>query len=77
LPTQSWLFHSTFSRLHDGFSEAGHGFGYTFPAKHPWMRIDRIMSDDHFRFLSFVVGEKIQSDHMYVIAELAPIRGGK
>lgn len=72
LPTLSWLFHKELGQLRDGFSEVGSGLGYTFPTKRPgsWMRIDRILCDDHFRFLSFTVGDKIASDHRYVLAEL-------
>jgi vancomycin resistance protein VanJ len=71
LPTLSWLFANAFSQLRDGFSEAGSGFGYTFPAKRPWLRIDRVLADASFRFLRFQVGSIIASDHHYVIAELA------
>lgn len=71
LPTLSWLFHEGFSQLQDGFSEAGSGFGYTFPAKYPWLRIDRILADRSFRFLSFHSNPAVASDHLYVVAELA------
>lgn len=70
LPTLSWLFHRAFGRLRDGFSEVGQGFGYSFPAKRPWVRIDRIMSDPRFQFLRFWTGKVIASDHHYVVAEL-------
>jgi endonuclease/exonuclease/phosphatase (EEP) superfamily protein YafD len=71
LPTLSSLYHRTLGRLNDGFDAAGHGLGYTFPAKRPWMRIDRILTDDRFRFLSFTTGTVVASDHHYVVAELA------
>ncbi len=70
LPTLSWLFHDAFGALHDGFADAGRGLGYTFPAKRPWMRIDRILADKTFRFLRFWTGSVIASDHLYVVAEL-------
>lgn len=71
LPTLSSLYHRTLGRLNDGFDAAGQGLGYTFPAKRSWMRIDRILTDDRFRFLSFKTGTTIASDHHYVVAELA------
>ena len=70
LPTLSWLFHQAFSELQDGFAEAGKGLGYSFPAKRPWMRIDRVLADDSFRFLRFKTGTVIASDHHYVVADL-------
>ena len=54
----------------DGFAEVGSGFGYTFPNKLPWMRIDRIFASDHFRFLDFDVGALRSSDHHCVVATL-------
>jgi endonuclease/exonuclease/phosphatase family metal-dependent hydrolase len=71
LPTLSWLFHHAFGRLRDGFAEVGQGFGYSFPAKRPWLRIDRILADARFRFLRFRVGNIVASDHHYVVAELS------
>ena len=54
----------------DGFAEVGAGFGYTFPNKHPWMRIDRIFASDHFRFIDFDIGKHRASDHHCVTATL-------
>jgi endonuclease/exonuclease/phosphatase family metal-dependent hydrolase len=56
--------------LEDGFSAAGRGLGYTFPAKHPWMRIDRIMASDRLRFVTFETGRGLGSDHLCVFAAL-------
>lgn len=71
LPGLSWAFSNWFGNYRDGFSEAGNGFGYTFPApRHPWMRIDRILADGVFRFLSFDVVRKPLSDHFPVIAQV-------
>jgi vancomycin resistance protein VanJ len=71
LPRLSWLYNVAFGDLQDGFSAVGRGLGYTFPAKRPWMRIDRVMADPRLRFLSFRMGHELMSDHHYVIAELA------
>jgi endonuclease/exonuclease/phosphatase family metal-dependent hydrolase len=56
---------------YDGFSEAGSGFGWTFPApRHPWMRIDRVLADPRFRVVGFHVIESPTSDHFPVVADL-------
>jgi vancomycin resistance protein VanJ len=54
----------------DGFSAAGWGLGYTFPARHPWMRLDRIFASAQLRFTKFQVGCEGLSDHLCVIADL-------
>jgi vancomycin resistance protein VanJ len=59
------------SQFQDGFAQAGFGFGYTYPGKHPWMRIDVVMASSHFRFIDFDVGRGQASDHRCVVAELA------
>jgi endonuclease/exonuclease/phosphatase (EEP) superfamily protein YafD len=71
LPTHSWLFARSFGQLQDAWAETSSGFGYTFPAKRPWLRIDRILADTHFRFLHSHVGPQIASDHHYLVADLA------
>jgi vancomycin resistance protein VanJ len=55
----------------DGFREAGGGFGYTFPASDPWMRIDRMLASEPLRFVRFDVGCPGASDHLCIIAEIA------
>lgn len=57
--------------LRDGFREAGAGFGYTFPAAHPWMRIDRMLATDSLRFTRFDLGCQGASDHLCIVAEIA------
>jgi vancomycin resistance protein VanJ len=54
----------------DGFREAGAGFGYTFPASDPWMRIDRMLASDPLRFVRFEVGCQGASDHLCAVAEI-------
>jgi endonuclease/exonuclease/phosphatase (EEP) superfamily protein YafD len=73
LPGLSTVLHRYLSGYGDGFSRAGWGFGYTFPTDkwRPWMRIDRILADDHFRFVWFDVGHAFHaSDHLCVVADL-------
>jgi vancomycin resistance protein VanJ len=72
MPDLSWAFANLLGEYGDGFSEAGSGFGYSFPSpRDPWMRIDRVMADRrHFRFRSFDVINKYISDHFAVTSEL-------
>ena len=55
--------------LYDAFDEVGVGFGYTFPAKRPWMRIDRVLSGAGVRFVDARVGPRGVSDHRPLFAE--------
>jgi endonuclease/exonuclease/phosphatase (EEP) superfamily protein YafD len=71
LPDLSFVLHRYLSGYQDGFAKAGWGFGYTFPDyRWPWMRIDRILASDHFRFVGFQVGTSRASDHLCVVADL-------
>ena len=71
LPALSWALSHWLGEFQDGFTVRGSGFGYTFPApKKPWMRIDRILADSRFRFLSFTVLKNRASDHYAVTADL-------
>lgn len=70
LPTLSTTFARHLSDFEDGFRAAGSGFGYTFPAKYPWMRIDRVLVSEKLRVVSFAVDCKGASDHLCVVAEI-------
>jgi hypothetical protein len=70
LPTLSPIRHTYLSRFRDGFAEAGIGFGYTYPSKVPWMRIDLMLSSPHLAFTSFGIGKTRVSDHRCIFAEL-------
>jgi endonuclease/exonuclease/phosphatase (EEP) superfamily protein YafD len=75
LPGLSPVFARHFSAYRDGFSDAGFGLGYTFPARWPWMRIDRILASDALDFTSFDVGcTQEVSDHLCVVADLRRTR---
>ncbi len=69
LPTLSPIL-SNLSPFVEGFPSTGFGFGYTFPAKLPWMRIDRILTSRDLTFTSFTVGCKGASDHLCVVADV-------
>jgi endonuclease/exonuclease/phosphatase (EEP) superfamily protein YafD len=62
LPPWSGIGRRRLGPLTDAWDEVGFGFGYTFPAKRPWMRIDRAFGEG-VRFLEMHVGKLGQSDH--------------
>ncbi len=74
LPGLSWILGERLGQFRDAFSQAGLGFGYTFPANRPWMRIDRILTNDRLRALDFRVGDAVVSDHRCVFAIIAADR---
>jgi vancomycin resistance protein VanJ len=71
LPTLSPVLARELSPFVDGFSSSGFGFGYTFPARLPWMRIDRILTSRDLVFTRFSVGCQGASDHLCVVADVA------
>jgi endonuclease/exonuclease/phosphatase (EEP) superfamily protein YafD len=74
LPGLSWVLAERLGRFRDAFSEAGLGFGYTFPARRPWMRIDRILTNGQLRAVDFRVGDAVASDHRCVFAILGGVQ---
>lgn len=70
LPGLSRFLRVHLGRFQDGFAAAGGGFGYTFPTRHPWLRIDRILASPDLHFTSFVTGTARGSDHLAVFAVL-------
>jgi vancomycin resistance protein VanJ len=72
LPGLSRTLHRYLSGYEDAFAKAGWGFGYTFPTNkwRPWMRIDRILTNDRLRAVRFEVGQGKLSDHRCVVADL-------
>lgn len=69
LPGLSPVLHRYFSAYADAFEQAGWGFGYTYPRRLPWMRIDRIMGSHAIEFSSFSVTCGDASDHLCVVAD--------
>jgi vancomycin resistance protein VanJ len=67
---RSRLLASLFGGFQDSFAERGTGFGYTFPLRHPFLRLDRILGKG-FRFVRTGVGGKQASDHRPVYADVA------
>ena len=74
LPGLSWILGEHLGRYSDAFVQAGWGFGYTFPATRPWMRIDRILTNNRLRAVEFRVGNATPSDHRSVFTVLASSR---
>ncbi len=70
LPGLSSILRSHLSRFNDAFREASWGFGFTFPAKRPFLRLDRILSGPELEFKSFGVSCAGISDHLCVWAEI-------
>lgn len=70
LPTLSPARARYLGRFQDGFAEAGLGFGYSYPAKLPWMRIDLLLATEHLEFKRVEVGDARISDHLSVFGEL-------
>jgi endonuclease/exonuclease/phosphatase family metal-dependent hydrolase len=59
-----------FDGYQDGFESAGWGFGYTFPSRVAWLRVDRMLASRALTFVDFEVGCGRASDHRCIIAEL-------
>ncbi len=70
LPAMSAIARRHLGDLNDAFDEAGVGFGYTFPAKRPWMRLDRVLSGRGIRFVDVQVAPLGASDHRRLRVEL-------
>jgi vancomycin resistance protein VanJ len=74
LPGLSRIYSEHLSAFRDSFDEAGRGFGYTFPASHPWMRIDRVLTNSKLRPVDSRVGRAVAAEHLCVFAEVAADR---
>jgi vancomycin resistance protein VanJ len=69
LPALSSVARRHFGGLTDAFASSGLGFGYTFPTKHPWMRIDRVLGSEGVRFLDARVSGPGTSDHRAIFVD--------
>lgn len=74
LTQMSPLFDDAFGAFSDSFTDAGRGFGFTFPSKILFLRLDRVLAIHGPRFVESYVGCKGLSDHICVVAkiELSP-----
>lgn len=71
LPGGSQFLVRYFGGLRDAFAEAGWGFGFTHPARLPWMRLDRVLLGDGLQAVSFEVLPRGASAHRPVLAALS------
>lgn len=76
LPHLSSIARSELGHLDDAFERAGTGLGYTFPAKRPWLRIDRVLAGPGIRFTSIRVGPRGASDHRPLFVDFEHTAGG-
>jgi len=74
LPTLSGARARYLGDFHDGFAEAGLGFGYSYPSKLPWMRIDMLLSNDQLAFKRVELGQGRASDHLCVFGDVVARR---
>lgn len=79
LPEWSAIARRHLADLGDAFADVGFGFGFTFPAKRPWMRIDRVMHGPGVRALEAKVMDRGASDHrmLLVSLEMTPPHGSQ
>jgi vancomycin resistance protein VanJ len=70
LPSDSPMFAPVRNRFRVGFDEAGWGYGYTYPSKLPWVRIDHILASPEWSILRCWVGPDLGSDHLPLIVEV-------
>lgn len=70
LPGTSGALHRHLAGYRDGFRSANWGFGYTFPASRPFLRLDRVLVSPTLDFAEFQLGCRGVSDHLCVVARL-------
>jgi vancomycin resistance protein VanJ len=74
LPTLSAYARRHLRGYEDAFRQAGSGFGYTFPASLPWLRLDRILASRELAFAQVEVANDAGGDHRPLVAAL--VRAG-
>jgi endonuclease/exonuclease/phosphatase (EEP) superfamily protein YafD len=71
IPAGDAVFRVLPDRLHDAFPRAGRGWGNTWMATLPLVRIDQVWISDEWRPLSVTAQAAPPSDHRMVVCELA------
>jgi vancomycin resistance protein VanJ len=71
LPNGSLFLHRHLGALKDAFVDSGWGFGHTYPAKLPWLRLDRILLGSGLEARSFQVLPRHLAAHRPVLAEIS------
>ena len=67
----TWVYTHLSRGLQDAFRRAGTGWGATFPARFPLVRIDFILASEDWEVRRAHVSRTVVSDHIPVIAEFA------
>ena len=70
LPDGSRLLRTALGAYRDAFAAASWGFGWTHPAKLPWLRLDRALLGPGLRATSFEVLPRRTSGHRAVLFEI-------
>jgi vancomycin resistance protein VanJ len=73
LPPLSRVVHDNLGDFADAFAQAGRGFGFTYPSKLPFMRVDHIFTGHGLRAVDFRVGDAPASDHLCVTAVITAV----
>jgi vancomycin resistance protein VanJ len=78
LPELSWARATLLGDYRDAFTDAGRGFGYTYPAqRRAWMRIDRLLGGPRFRFLAAAAEPPRLYDHLPLTADVELLPAGR
>jgi endonuclease/exonuclease/phosphatase (EEP) superfamily protein YafD len=70
LPGLSAALHRHLSGYRDAFSSTSWGFGYTYPQRRPFLRLDRILAGPELDFSEFESGCRGASDHFCVASRV-------
>jgi endonuclease/exonuclease/phosphatase family metal-dependent hydrolase len=70
LPSDVPSFAPVRERFRVSFDQAGWGYGYTYPSRLPWIRIDHILASPEWSIVRCWVGPDLGSDHLPLIAEV-------
>lgn len=65
-----WALRHYLAELTDAFDAVGRGFGYTFPARAPWLRLDRVMVTEHLHVVAMRHTNGVESDHRGLVVDL-------
>ena len=66
----SYVYHQIKGDLSDSFESCGSGIGATYNGRIPGLRIDHILADEHFTFLSHRIVKGNYSDHFPVVSKV-------
>jgi len=70
MPVESSIYRENFSHYQNTFNEAGFGFGFTKYTRFINIRIDHILTDEHFSVLEAKIGNDVGSDHSPILATI-------